>query len=342
GSHWFWNGAREVMSAKECVVKLISAVGGDGNLLMDFGPRDDGRIDPKFEHNYRAMGRYLKKYGESIYETRGGPYKPGVWGVSTRKDNKVYLHITQMWPSGILKLPVLSKKVVKCSTLTGGKPKVTQDKDGLTVSLPAKYHDDIDTIIVLELDGPAMDIKPIDPVIDEHMSLTMDCMVTASSMISDKRKDPRAVVLHGFETGDFTLYYGEVGQKGIAETKKKEVNEELIKQIKTKRQYANNHRGHVWRYWMAADEDKEPWLEVDLGKAVTFNHITMEERCSRIRKFDLQYYNGKEWKVFYKGSQLGVFSFNLEKPIKALKVRIRMLKFEGGAPSLKKFDLYMR
>ena len=57
------------------------------------------------------MGAWLAKYGESIYGTRGGPFKPGDYGVSTRKGNTIYLHILE-WPDDALKLPAIPAKVV--------------------------------------------------------------------------------------------------------------------------------------------------------------------------------------------------------------------------------------
>ncbi len=37
----------------------------------------DGRIEPRQADRLLEMGRWLKKNGQSIYATRGGPFKPG-------------------------------------------------------------------------------------------------------------------------------------------------------------------------------------------------------------------------------------------------------------------------
>jgi alpha-L-fucosidase len=39
------------------------------------------------------MGQWLEKYGYTLYGTRGGPFQPTDWGVSTRKGDKIYLHV---------------------------------------------------------------------------------------------------------------------------------------------------------------------------------------------------------------------------------------------------------
>ena len=58
-------------------------------------------IDPEQVARLREIGAWLAKYGESIYGTRGGPYKPTKSVASTRKGNTVYVHITA-WPEETL------------------------------------------------------------------------------------------------------------------------------------------------------------------------------------------------------------------------------------------------
>lgn len=55
---------------------LICGTGGDGNVLLNVGPRPDDVIDPEQANRLKKVGDWLAKYGESIYATRGGPYKP--------------------------------------------------------------------------------------------------------------------------------------------------------------------------------------------------------------------------------------------------------------------------
>ena len=65
---------------------LANVAGRDGNLLLNVGPGPDGRIDPAQAARLREIGAWLGKYGESIYATRGGPFLPGDYGASTRRD----------------------------------------------------------------------------------------------------------------------------------------------------------------------------------------------------------------------------------------------------------------
>ena len=80
---------------------LIRCAGGDGNLLLNVGPTPTGEIAPEQANLLKEMGAWLAKYGESIYGTRGGPFKPGDYGVSTRKGNTIYLHICD-WTDDVL------------------------------------------------------------------------------------------------------------------------------------------------------------------------------------------------------------------------------------------------
>ena len=107
----------------------IRCAGGDGNLLLNVGPTPEGTIRQVEQDNYRRMGEWLKKYGESIYATRGGPYKPAHWGMSTRTDKAIYLHVLQHWPDGVLEIADPGLKVVKAEALTGGDLRFLQKED---------------------------------------------------------------------------------------------------------------------------------------------------------------------------------------------------------------------
>jgi alpha-L-fucosidase len=106
------------------------------------------------------MGAWLKKYGPSIYATRGGPFKPGTWGASTRAGKYIYLHVFN-WPGEELVLPPMGTKIVSSKALTGGQVVVKQTAAGITIAVPEKDRRDIDTIVRLRLAGPAGDIAPV-------------------------------------------------------------------------------------------------------------------------------------------------------------------------------------
>ena len=73
-TQWSWKPNDELKSLKECLQVLVNTVGGDGNLLLNVGPMPDGRIEPRQVERLREIGRWLAKYGESIYGTAAGRF----------------------------------------------------------------------------------------------------------------------------------------------------------------------------------------------------------------------------------------------------------------------------
>jgi alpha-L-fucosidase len=150
GDQWAWKPNDNIKSATECLHTLIRVAGGDGNLLFNVGPMPDGRIEPRQVERLQAMGLWLRQYGESIYATRGGPFKPGLWGVATHNEKYIYLHILD-WPTDTLLLPPLPQPIISSDVLTGGQAVVEQRETGITVTVPALDRHPIDTIVRLAI-----------------------------------------------------------------------------------------------------------------------------------------------------------------------------------------------
>jgi alpha-L-fucosidase len=158
---WAWKPNDKLKSRQECLQTLLRVVGGDGNLLLNVGPMPDGRIEPRQVERLKEMGQWLSKYGQGVYGTRGGPFKPGHWGASTYKDNTIYLFVMQ-WPDkGPLELPVINAGITSTETLTRGNARVEQTDAGVSVALAAADRDPVATVIRLTVDGPALDIPPV-------------------------------------------------------------------------------------------------------------------------------------------------------------------------------------
>ena len=149
-----------LLTKRDVLGMVLYATGGDGNLLLDVAPTPLGNFEERQIKRLKEVGDWLKDYGETIYGTRGGPYKPGYWGVCTLKGDKIFLHCLN-FQGDTLVLPALGRKVLASRVLTGGKVKVAQDEKALTVTLNPKYQREYDTIVELTIDGQAFDIKPI-------------------------------------------------------------------------------------------------------------------------------------------------------------------------------------
>jgi len=103
----------------------------------------------------------MKKYGESIYATRGGPFLNGAWGGSTFKGKSIYLHILQ-WDDHQLVLPSLPRRIVRSTLLTGGAAvEVKQDAKQIVVTRRGGNYEESDAIIRLELNEPVEHMNPL-------------------------------------------------------------------------------------------------------------------------------------------------------------------------------------
>ena len=342
GEEWFWNGELNVKSLKRCMKLLVSAAVGDGNLLLDFGPTPEGTISPEVKSVYLGMGRWLEKYGESIYGTRGGPYKPGTWGGATCKGNVVYLHVLEEWPKGELLLPALpGRRILKATALTGGHVQVAQDAKGLLVKLPELRHDDCDTVIKLELDGDAFSIDPLPSENVEFVSL--NAVATASSHVESWRGYPGSVTLRDFEVKmEKTTYFGEEATTKPRRSAAFKPSEETLR----KYPWLKLDRDHIWRFWRAKASERQPWLALDFGEKKTFNKVTILEKLDRIKAYLLQYEKDGKWITFHEGFDVGRMSLALPEPISARKVRIRILLWSGdeakeAGPGIRHFDFWL-
>jgi alpha-L-fucosidase len=153
GGVWSYKPGGEMMTFSQCLHALLNCAGGDGNLLLNTGPMPDGRIEIRQADRLKEIGDWLAKNGKAIYGTRGGPFRPGTWGVSTHKDKTIYLHIMQC-ESESIKLPPINEKVVASSTINGDKVDVKQTSHEIEVFVPESIPDKHDTIVILELDKP--------------------------------------------------------------------------------------------------------------------------------------------------------------------------------------------
>jgi alpha-L-fucosidase len=149
GSWGFNIGDSNYKSAGDLERRLVQAAGNNSNLLMNIGPYPNGEIDPEFVTRLQAVGEWLSRYGDSIYGTRGGPIPPGDWGVTTQKDNKIYVHILN-WRAPLLALPPIEGKIVSAHFLLGDEPAgLTQNSDGVVLKIRPAGKDEMDRVVVL-------------------------------------------------------------------------------------------------------------------------------------------------------------------------------------------------
>ena len=162
-NQWAWKPNDEVKTLEKCLHSLIRSAGGDGNLLFNVGPMPDGRIEPLQATRLQEMGQWLQKYGYSIYGTRGGPFKPADWGVTTRNENTIYLHLLS-WKGGAPKIDFPAKGIdIKwCRLVDGGEVKLIKQRGFYSIEFKNESLQPFDTIVEIETTKNVMDIKPMD------------------------------------------------------------------------------------------------------------------------------------------------------------------------------------
>lgn len=139
-------------SAKQVIQLLVGAAGRNSNLLLNIGPMPSGAIQPEFVDTLAAAGKWIQQNNESIYGTRGGPLGPQIWGVTTQKDKKIYLHLFKTPDANTILLPGVKEKVKQVTLLgTDQKIKYKQQQEGIIVTTDGITIDGPDTVILVEL-----------------------------------------------------------------------------------------------------------------------------------------------------------------------------------------------
>lgn len=294
---WSWTGGNNTKSFETSLRLLIQTAGAGGNLALNTGPSPKGEIPESEKNNFIKIGEWLKKNGESIYATTGGPYKPGAWGVSTRKGNKIYLHILIRFTEGVdakIELPKLPFAIKKAYFLNGKRVKKIQNNGALIIHLDKKQLNEIDNIIVLETIGNAEEIKSIET--------------------SDDNKYRRYSKIQ--VSSNYSVRYS---YQNLLNSE----NETFIE----------GKRGKSW--WTSKLDDKNPWVEVSFEEEVTFNTIMLAEqiRNCATRKFIIEFQKGGSWYNLYEGTQIGMDFSAKVRETKTQKVRIRFLKQDGQNPA---------
>ena len=109
----------------------------------------NGEIRPEHIDILTKIGEWMNTYGETIYGTRGGPFDPRPWGVSTQKDDKIYLHLLE-WSDPALVIQNIPQKILSAKIYgTEEKVKFNQDKEKILLEFNAKHPSVIDLIIEL-------------------------------------------------------------------------------------------------------------------------------------------------------------------------------------------------
>ena len=126
---------------------LVNAAGKGANLLLNIGPQPNGELPAASLDRLKGIGEWMNKNGETLYGTTAGDIPVQPWGATTRKGERLFVHILKADTTDLM-LP-LTCKVKKAFTFSDKQPfKFEKKKDGIVLKLDKKPSD-VDYIVEL-------------------------------------------------------------------------------------------------------------------------------------------------------------------------------------------------
>ncbi len=153
---WGYRVTDTTYKTEEFLIKyLVQTAAKGANLLLNIGPRPDGTLPDESLSRLAAMGKWMEKYGETIYGTTAGIVPEQQWGVSTRKGHRNFLHIFK--DTSEVFVPLQNTAIVECKGYADSHPlKYRKEKDGIRIFLAPEISADAG-IRVVEFSYPAVD-----------------------------------------------------------------------------------------------------------------------------------------------------------------------------------------
>ena len=135
-------------STRRLIHYLVKAAGMGANLLLNVGPQPSGDLPATALQRLDEIGQWMDKYGETFYATEAGDFPAQHWGTSTRKGDRLFVHVLDPSVNEIY-LPLDAK--VKASVGFDSREKIpfTSTNKGIVLTLPERPADTIDYIVEL-------------------------------------------------------------------------------------------------------------------------------------------------------------------------------------------------
>lgn len=111
---------QDYKDSKTLIRYLVKAAGMGANLLLNVGPQPNGEIPAAALSRMKDMGEWLRENGETIYGTEAGPFPAQSWGTTTRKGDRLFVHVMTPETNAIL-LPT-DMKIKKAFEFGSRKP----------------------------------------------------------------------------------------------------------------------------------------------------------------------------------------------------------------------------
>ncbi len=156
-------------STRELVHTLCEVAGRGGNLLLNVSPRGDGALPAEQSAVLAELGVWMKRHGDSIVGTEPGLEPWQFYGPSTRRGNRIFLHLL-LRPYASVAVRHVPIKHVRAVRLLGsgtalefetrrGAVDMILDADSpgeLIVHVPERLLDPLATVLEVELDDAGL------------------------------------------------------------------------------------------------------------------------------------------------------------------------------------------
>jgi len=132
---WGYRITDTTYKSEEFLIKyLVQTAAKGANLLLNIGPRPDGTLPDESLQRLEAMGRWMDKFGETIYGTTAGIVPEQPWGVSTRKGHRNFLFVFK--DTSEVFVPLEDTDVMECRDYVAGTHlEYRRVKGGIRISL---------------------------------------------------------------------------------------------------------------------------------------------------------------------------------------------------------------
>jgi alpha-L-fucosidase len=156
GSWGYMPSAIDWRSVREVISMLRVAAAGQGNLLLNIGPRPDGTVPEEGYERLIPVGRWIAQNGEALYgqvERTAERMEWGATGEWTLKGNTAY-YWCHRWPGNELVIAGLQAQVQRASLLaTGAAIAFEQTENRLRLhDLPETNPDALAGVAVIKLE----------------------------------------------------------------------------------------------------------------------------------------------------------------------------------------------
>ncbi len=157
--HWGYNAHDASWKSSEVLIhNIVDIASKGGNYLLNVGPRSDGTFPPEAVDRLKAIGEFMNRSGEGIYDTQASSFETLPWGRSTTKrlgkTTKLYLHVFD-WPkNGKLLVPGIGNKPLGAHVMGHEGMEVAKRSGGdIVVTVPKDMPYPYCTTVELWIDG---------------------------------------------------------------------------------------------------------------------------------------------------------------------------------------------